>query len=561
MNNNGYNGNASLKRAGIDLSYTEKEVLELAKCVENPTYFIDNYCYIVTLDHGIQPFKLYDCQKEKVETIHNNRKVIIMEGRQQGKTTVAAAYILWYTLFQESKTVAILANKASTAREIMSRYQLMFEYLPPWMQQGVKTWNKGDVELENGSIVFTAATTAAGIRGKSVNLLYIDEAAIIPNTIADQFFTAVYPVISAGQTTKILITSTPLGYNHFWKFWNDAVNKVNDFIPMFIPYSRIPGRDEAWALEQRRQLGELKYNQEVLCKFLGSSLTLIDSSTIEYMSTCPTVYSKDGLDLYEYPIKAERDDEEKLVRKPHSYVIVADTAKGVGGDYSAFVIIDITEVPYKLVGKYRDNKIAPMLYPTIIHKVARDFNDAYVLIETNSSEQVAHILHNELEYGNLVFVNRSTKTGQIVSGGFGGGKTQLGVNTDKRVKRIGCFTFKSLLEEKKLLVFDADVISEISTFIQVRDSYQADDGYHDDLVMPLVLFSWLTTNPYFREMSDVNIREAMYQERIKQIEEEVVPFGFIMNGGEDELIVEDGDIWKEEKEKPHLPPGYSVSTF
>jgi len=561
MNNNGYNGNASLKRAGIDLSYTEKEVLELAKCVENPTYFIDNYCYIVTLDHGIQPFKLYDCQKEKVETIHNNRKVIIMEGRQQGKTTVAAAYILWYTLFQESKTVAILANKASTAREIMSRYQLMFEHLPPWMQQGVKTWNKGDIELENGSVVFTAATTAAGIRGKSVNLLYIDEAAIIPNTIADQFFTAVYPVISAGQTTKILITSTPLGYNHFWKFWNDAVNKVNDFVPMFIPYNRIPGRDEAWALEQRRQLGELKYNQEVLCKFLGSSLTLIDSSTIEYMSTCPTVYSKDGLDLYEYPIKAERDDEEKLVRKPHSYVIVADTAKGVGGDYSAFVIVDITEVPYKLVGKYRDNKIAPMLYPTVIHKVARDFNDAYVLIETNSSEQVAHILHNELEYGNIVFVNRSTKTGQVVSGGFGGGKTQLGVNTDKRVKRIGCFTFKSLLEEKKLLVFDPDVISEISTFIQVRDSYQADEGYHDDLVMPLVLFSWLTTNPYFREMSDVNIREAMYQERIKQIEEDVVPFGFIMNGTEEELTVEDGDVWKEEKEKPHLPPGYSVSTF
>ena len=562
MNNNGYNGNASLKRAGIELPYTEKEVLELAKCVEDPIYFIDNYCYIVTLDHGIQPFKLYDCQKEKVETIHNNRKVIIMEGRQQGKTTVAAAYILWYTLFQESKTVAILANKASTAREIMSRYQLMFEHLPSWMQQGVRTWNKGDIELENGSVVFTAATTAAGIRGKSVNLLYIDEAAIIPNTIADQFFTAVYPVISAGQTTKILITSTPLGYNHFWKFWNDAVNKVNDFVPMFIPYNRIPGRDEAWALEQRRQLGELKYNQEVLCKFLGSSLTLIDSSTIEYMSTCPTVYSKDGLDLYEYPIKAERDDEEKLVRKPHSYVIVADTAKGVGGDYSAFVIVDITEVPYKLVGKYRDNKIAPMLYPTIIHKVARDFNDAYVLIETNSSEQVAHILHNELEYGNIVFVNRSTKSGQVVSGGFGGGKTQLGVNTDKRVKRIGCFTFKSLLEEKKLLVFDADVISEISTFIQVRDSYQADEGYHDDLVMPLVLFSWLTTNPYFREMSDVNIREAMYQERIKQIEEEVVPFGFIMSGNEEELIVEDGDVWRQDKpESPQLPPGYLTSSL
>jgi len=556
-NNNGYNGNSSLKRIGIDFSYSEEQVLEIAKCVKDPIYFIDNYCYIVTLDHGIQPFKLYDCQKRKIKLIHDNRKVILMEGRQQGKTTSAAAYILWYTLFQESKTVAVLANKASTAREIMARYQLMFEYLPDWMQQGIKTWNKGDVELENGSIVFTAATTAAGIRGKSVNLLYIDEAAIIPNTVADAFFTAVYPVISAGQTTKILITSTPLGYNHFWKFWNDAVNKNNDFVPMFIPYSEIPGRTEAWALEQKRQLGDMKYNQEVLCKFLGSSLTLINSDTIEYMSTCPTVYSKDGLDLYEYPVKAQLDeDTEELIGKPHSYVIVADTAKGVGGDYSAFVIIDITSVPYKLVGKFRDNKMAPMLYPSVIYKVARDFNMAYVLIEINSSEQVAHIMHNELEYENLIFVNRDTKTGQAVTGGFGGGKTQLGVNTDKRVKRIGCFTFKSLVEEKKLLITDADTISEISTFIQVKDSYAADDGYHDDLVMPLVLFSWLTTNPYFKELNDVNIREAMYQARIKQIEEDVVPFGFAFNGTEEDYSVEDGDMWK-----PEVPSGYLTSNL
>jgi len=556
-NNNGYNGNSSLKRIGIDFSYSEEQVLELAKCAEDPIYFIDNYCYIVTLDHGIQPFKLYDCQKRKIKLIHDNRKVILMEGRQQGKTTSAAAYILWYTLFQESKTVAVLANKASTAREIMARYQLMFEHLPDWMQQGIKTWNKGDIELENGSIVFTAATTAAGIRGKSVNLLYIDEAAIIPNTVADAFFTAVYPVISAGQTTKILITSTPLGYNHFWKFWNDAVNKNNDFVPMFIPYSEIPGRDEAWALEQKRQLGDLKYNQEVLCKFLGSSLTLINSDTIEYMSTCPTVYSKDGLDLYEFPVKAVRDeDTEELISKPHSYVIVADTAKGVGGDYSAFVIIDIASVPYKLVGKFRDNKIAPMLYPSVIYKVARDFNMAYVLIEVNSSEQVAHIMHNELEYENIIFVNRDTKTGQTVTGGFGGGKTQLGVQTDKRVKRIGCFTFKSLVEEKKLLITDADTISEISTFIQVKDSYAADEGYHDDLVMPLVLFSWLTTNPYFKELNDVNIREAMYQSRIKQIEEDVVPFGFVFNGTEEEYSVEDGEMWK-----PEVPSGYLTSNL
>ena len=283
-NTNGYNGNSSLKRIGIDFSYSEEQVLELAKCADDPIYFIDNYCYIVTLDHGIQPFKLYDCQKRKIKLIHDNRKVILMEGRQQGKTTSAAAYILWYTLFQESKTVAVLANKASTAREIMARYQLMFEHLPDWMQQGIKTWNKGDIELENGSIVFTAATTAAGIRGKSVNLLYIDEAAIIPNTVADAFFTAVYPVISAGQTTKILITSTPLGYNHFWKFWNDAVNKNNDFVPMFIPYTEIPGRTEAWALEQKRQLGDLKYNQEVLCLQGDMTVTIRDKYTKEFQT-------------------------------------------------------------------------------------------------------------------------------------------------------------------------------------------------------------------------------------------------------------------------------------
>ena len=556
INNNGYNGNSSLKRIGIDFSYSEEQVLEIAKCVKDPIYFIDNYCYIVTLDHGIQPFKLYDCQKTKIKLIHDNRKVILMEGRQQGKTTSAAAYILWYTLFQDNKSVAVLANKSATAREIMSRYQLMFEYLPPWMQQGIKTWNKGDIELENGSIVFTSATTAAGIRGKSVNLLYIDEAAIIPNTVADAFFTAVYPVISAGQTTKILITSTPLGYNHFWKFWNDAINKNNDFVPMYIPYWEIPGRDEKWALEQKRQLGDLKYNQEVLCKFLGSSLTLINSDTIEYMTTCPTVYSKDGLDLYEYPINGQRDENEKLVTKPHTYVIVADTAKGVGGDYSAFVIVDITEVPYKLVGKFRDNKIAPMLYPTVIHKIAKDYNNAYVMIEINSSEQVAHIMHNELEYDNIIFVNRDTKKGQVVSGGFGGGKTQLGVQTDKRVKRIGCFTFKALVEEKKLLIMDADTISEISTFIQVKDSYAADDGYHDDLVMPLVLFSWLTTNSYFKELNNVNIREAMYQDRIKQIEEDVIPFGFIQNGLEEEFVVDSGDVWK-----PEIPAGYLSSNL
>jgi hypothetical protein len=550
MSDTSYLGNANLKKIGTTISFTEEQIQEYYKCSEDPVYFIDNYCMIVTLDHGIQPFKLYDCQKTKIKLIHDNRKVILMEGRQQGKTTSAAAYILWYTIFQESKSVAILANKSNTAREIMSRYQLMYEYLPIWMQQGIKVWNKGDVELENGSKVFTSATTASGIRGKSVNMLYIDEAAIIPNNIADAFFTAVYPVISAGQTTKILITSTPLGYNHFWKFWNDATNKRNDFVPMFIPYWEIPGRDEKWADEQRRQLGDLKYNQEVLCKFLGSALTLIRSDVIEQMSYDDPIYSNDGVDIYD------------MAEKGHTYVIVADTAKGVGGDYSAFVIVDVTEVPYKMVGKYRDNTIAPMLYPSVIYRLAKEFNDAYVLIEINSSEQVAHILYHEYEYENILFVQRDAK-GQRISGGFAGaGKTQLGVNTDKKVKRMGCFNFKSLLEEKKLLIPDSDVISEISTFIESKGSYAADEGYHDDLVMPLVLFGWLTSNPYFKEITDVNLREIMYRQKIKQIEEEMLPVGFINDGQQDEMFVDSGDVWSnynKNSEEKTLPQGYLSS--
>lgn len=532
-----YLGNANLKAANVPLNFTKEQVEEYLKCAEDPVYFIESYCKIVTLDHGLQPFKLYDCQKNKVKIIHENRKVILMEGRQQGKTTTSAAYILWYTLFQESKTVAILANKAPAAREVLYRYQVMFENLPSWLQQGVTTWNKGDIALENGSIVFTAATSASGIRGKSVNLLYVDETAIIPNNIADQFFASVYPTISAGETTKILLSSTPLGYNHFWKFWNDAENGRNGFVPLFIPYWEIPGRDEAWAETQRKLLGELKYNQEILCNFLGSSLTLIASDAIAQLSPSPTIYKKDGLDIFE---KAEKD---------HTYVIIADTAKGVGEDYSAFTIVDVTSMPYKQVGKYRDNTISPLLYPSIIYKVGKEYNEAYVLVEVNTSEQVADILYGEYEYENIIFVNRTTQ-GQVVSGGFGGGKSQLGVVTDKKVKRIGCSNFKSMVEEKKLLIRDADTISEISTFIQRKNSYGADEGYHDDLVMPLVLFSWLTTNPYFKELTNVNIRKELYEARIKMIEEEVTPFGFINNGEEDEKFVDSsGQVWYNESHK------------
>src|SRR6056300_961097 len=528
-----YHGNPNLKNIGYEHSFTKEQLQEYVKCQKDPIYFIENYVQIITLDRGLQPFKLYECQKKKVELILNNRKVILMEGRQQGKTVTAAACILHYTIFNENKTVAILANKTTAAREVLARYQIMYEGLPLWMQQGVKTWNKGNVDLENGSVVFTSATTSSGIRGKSVNWLYIDEAAIIPNNIADEFFTAVYPTISAGETTKILLTSTPLGYNHFWKFWNEAEKGTNGFVSHFIPYTDIPGRDEAWAEQQLKLLGELKFTQEVLCDFLGSSNTLINARTIATLSSKDPLYENpegNGVDIYEDP------------QEDHYYCITVDTARGIGGDYSAFVVFDITEMPYKVVAKYRNNKIAPLLYPEVIAKLGRDFNNAYILCENNDiGGQIVEILHEEIEYENI-FTTVTEKARQYITPGFGR-STRLGVNTSKQVKRQGCFNFKSLMEEKKLLVFDAEIIHEISTFIEKGQGYQADEGYHDDLVMCMVLFGWLSTMPFFKELVDVNTREGLYNKEMKTISQELTAFIHIKSNEEPKGEVMSGDYW------------------
>lgn len=512
-----YNANINLKATNTPIQFTKEQVAEYILCKNDPIYFINRYCKIISLDLGLIDFKLFDYQERFINTIHKENRVVSMQPRQSGKTQVVAAYILYFSVFNDNKTIAILANKAAAAREILSRYQLMYEYLPDFMQQGVRTWNKGDIELENGSKVFTSATSSSGIRGKSVNVLYIDEVSIISNNIAEDFFTSTYPTISSGESTKIILTSTPFGFNHFWKFWNEAETGINGFVPVRVNYWDHPSRDEEWAGRQKELLGDIKFSQEILCSFLGSSLTLINSDTLARLSASPTIYTKDGLDVYERPMIGR------------VYVMVVDVAKGVGGDYSAFTLMDITETPYRVVAKYKNNTISPLLFPNIIYKVGREYNGASVLIEGNVGEQVGYILHNELEYENIIFINRST-SGQSITSGFGSGKIQVGVITDRKVKRIGCSSIKMLIEENKLLIPDADIISELSTFIEVRGSYSADAGYHDDLVMTLVLFGWLVTQPYFKELNNVDLRLMIYQNQIRQIESELTPFGFYDDG-------------------------------
>ena len=532
---NSYNGNQNLKQIGYEIQYTVEQVRELLACKDDAVYFIRKYCKIVSLDSELLiPFDLYDYQVNFLNTIHENRRIISMQPRQMGKSQTVAAYILWYTLFNNNKTVAILAYKKDAAVEILSRFQLMYENLPLWMQQGIKTWNQGDVELENGSSVFTAATSNSGIRGKSVNLLYVDEVAIVQNNVAEEFFTSVYPVVSAGETTKIILTSTPLGYNHFWKFWNDAERGVNGFVPIRVNYWEHPKRDKAWADDQRKILGEIKYNQEVLCAFLGSSNTLIAADAIARMSPMENEYSKDNLDILEKPVR------------DHTYFMSIDTSRGVEREYSAFTVVDCTAYPFKVVAKYKDNKISPLLYPDIIVKIAKDYNNAFVLVEINDiGQQVADLIHNDLEYDNMIWVGHDTKYGQFLSSS--GRNANLGVRTTKQIKRIGCSTFKSLVEEEKLLIFDKDIISEISTFVEKRGSFEHDEGYTDDLVMSLVLFSWASNDPLFKDLMNSNNRKALYNQQILKIEEELTPFGIFNDLEDPEYEVADGDVWLSDK--------------
>lgn len=543
-----YHGNKNLKPFGYVHEFTPDQIHEIMKCRNDVIYFVEKYVKIISLDHGQVDFILYDFQKEKIRRMLDERMLIIIEPRQQGKTVTAAAAILWYTLFNTEKTVAILAHKGAGARQVMAIYQLMYENLPIWLQQGVKTWNKGDIELENGTSIFTSATTASGIRGRSVNWLYIDEAAIIPNNVAEEFFASTYPVISAGKTTKILLTSTPLGYNHFWKFWNEAQHEAdctcsngacrtklgrNGFNTMFIPYTRHPERNEAWVQEQYKRLGETKFNQEVLCQFLGSALTLINGAALSRLSIDAPLYEKNSLAVYTEPIKN------------HVYVTTVDTSEGIGGDACAFIVVDVTEMPYRVVARYKDHFIRPMLFPSIIFQTARKFNDSWVLIETDGAGRtVADILHDDLEYENVLYTN-SENGKTVISAGFGN-VSNIGLKQNKTTKRVGCMGIKTLVEEQQFLFSDADIISEMTTFIQKGQSYKADEGYFDDLMMCCVMMGWIITNPYFRELTNIDVRKKIFRDNELAIEAEIMPpMPVVTTGDDSDLIVIDdqGDIW------------------
>lgn len=451
-----------------------------------------------------------------------------------GKSTTAVSFLLHYAIFNDNVSIAILANKASTAKDLLGRLQVSFENLPDWMQQGIKSWNKTSLELENGSKIITASTSASSVRGGSYNIIFLDEFAFVPNTVAMNFMNSVYPTISSGKDSKVIVVSTPNGMNHFYKMWDEAIKKENDYTPIEIQWNDVPGRDAEWKRKTIANLGsEKSWLQEFECNFLGSSDTLISGIKLQTMVYNKPIKSKKGLDTYEEPI-AE-----------HQYMITVDVARGVDLDYSAFTVIDITKMPYKLVAKYRDNSIKPIMFPYIVKDVGLHYNKAFVLCETNDvGDQVANALQYDLEYPNLLSCFIRGRQGQILGQGFGGTRVEYGVKMSKNVKKLGSINLKMLIEEDKLVINDFDIINELSTFVQKSNSFMAEEGKNDDLVACLVLFAWASTNEYFKEITDDDIRKRLFAEKIENEESDILPIGFIQTGLEEDTFVQEDKVWE-----------------
>ena len=499
-----YLGNPNVKRDGVQQQWTSELVQEYSKCMKDPTYFCEKYVKVISLDDGLVPFKLYPYQQEMFKHFNDNRFNIVLACRQSGKSISSCAYLLWFVLFHSEKTVAILANKGATAREMLSRITLMLENLPFFLQPGCKALNKGSIEFSNNSRILAAATSGSSIRGMSVNLLYLDEFAFVER--ASEFYTSTYPVVSAGKETKVIITSTANGIgNIYHKIWEGAVQKTNEFQPFRVDWWDVPGRDAEWKKQTVANTSQLQFDQEFGNTFFGTGDTLVGANTLLSLRAQNPIRSLEGgsLLVYKEPIKG------------HEYIMTVDVSKGRGQDYSTFTVIDISTRPFEQAAVYRNNTISPILYPNIIYKYAKVYNEAYVVIESNDQGTVVcNGLYHDLEYENI-HLESSVKANAI------------GIEITRKTKRLGCSAIKDILENNKLSIVDEQTILEISTFEARGQSYEASDGNHDDLMMNLVMFGYFASTQYFGDMTNIDMKKMLFDQRMKEIEDDVVPFGFI----------------------------------
>jgi hypothetical protein len=531
-NEYGYLGNPLVKRDGVQQTFSQDELQEYIRCMNDASYFANKYIKIINLDEGLVPFSLYPYQQKMFEHFNDNRFSVVLACRQSGKSISSVVYLLWYAIFKPEQTIAILANKGSTSQEMLGRVTLALENLPFFLQPGCKTLNKKSIEFSNNSRIVAAATSGNSIRGMSVNLLFLDEFAFVEND--GTFYTSTYPVITSGKTTRVIITSTANGLgNTFHKLWEGAVQGTNDFKSFRVDWWDVPGRDDEWKRQTVANTSELQFDQEFGNNFHGTGNTLINANALLSLKSKEPLYSMNSVNVYEVPVKKDKEDAES---KDHNYIVLVDVAKGRGQDYSTFNIIDVSTNPFRQVCTYRDNNISPLLFPDVIYKYANMYNKALVVIENNDAGQVVcNGLFYDLEYENT-YTSNGVKADAI------------GVYMDKRTKKIGCSHIKDLVEQKKIEIVDAETIVEMSTFVSRGQSYEAMTGMHDDLMMNLVMFGWFAATPMFAESIDSGMREYIYSQQMKQIEDEVLPFGFNDDGREEQNpthIDNEGQVWRE----------------
>jgi len=504
-----YLGNPQVKRDGVAEEWTEEKIKEYQKCMGDAAYFCRTYVKVVHLDRGLVNFDLYPYQEKMFDHFDENRFSIVLACRQSGKSISSVGYLLWFACFHSEKTIAVLANKGATAREMLARVTLMLENLPFFLQPGCKALNKGSIEFSNNSRIIAAATSGSSIRGMSVNLLFLDEFAFVDN--ATEFYTSTYPVVSSGKDTKVIITSTANGIgNQFEKIWTGAVQGTNEYKPFRVDWWDVPGRDEKWKNETISNTSQLQFDQEFGNTFFGTGDTLISAETLMSLRAVPykNQYEGGSVLIYNEPIK------------DHEYIMTVDVSKGRGQDYSTFNVIDITERPFKQVAVYRNNTISPLLFPNIIYKYATIYNESWVVVESNDQGTVVcNGLYYDLEYENL-HTSSATKA------------NALGIEMTRKVKRLGCSAIKDIIETGKLDIYDEQTILEISTFIGKGQSYEASDGNHDDLMMNLVMFGYFVSTQFFADMTDINLKQMMFEEKMQAIQDDIVPFGYIDDGSD-----------------------------
>ena len=504
-----YLGNPNVKRDGVNEQWTPEKLAEYKKCMLDPVYFAERYVKVISLDRGLVNFKLYPYQREMFGHFNEHRFNIVLACRQSGKSISACAYLLWFALFNPEKTIAVLANKGATAREMLSRITLMLENIPFFLQPGCKALNKGSLEFSNNSRILAAATSGSSIRGLSVNLLYLDEFAFVER--AAEFYTSTYPVVSAGKDTKVIITSTANGIgNQFYKIWEGAEQGVNEFKSFRVDWWDVPGRDDQWKEQTIANTSQLQFDQEFGNTFFGTGDTLIGAEALMGLRAGNPKKVMEGghFLIYKEPIKG------------HQYVMTVDVSKGRGQDYSTFNLIDISVSPFEQVAVYRNNTISPILFPNIIYKYANAYNQAYVVIESNDQGTlVCNGLYYELEYENM-HVESTVKA------------NEMGILMTRKVKRLGCSAIKDIIENNKLKLVDENTIMECSTFVGKGQSYEASDGNHDDLMMNLVMFGYFVSTQFFSDMTDIDLKQMLFEQRVKEIEDDVIPFGFIDNAAD-----------------------------